>query len=47
MYSWVVLIRTMKMEAGLWDDGEYVDERTGEELDPKLVRQAEVRRSFS
>ena len=25
----------------LWDDGEYVDERTGEELDPRLVRQAE------
>ena len=28
-------------EASLWDDGAYVDERTGEELDPKLVRQAE------
>ena len=28
-------------EAGLWGDGAYVDERTGEELDTKLVRQPE------
>jgi len=28
-------------EASLWGDGAYMDERTGEELDPKLVRQAE------
>ena len=28
-------------EMGVWDDGLYLDERTGEALDPNLVRIAE------